>query len=192
MTRHDVKLVGVGTVDPAVLDYLSLVLSSSFAAECEILNVRIDPHDAFISKRRQYDSNQILSQLLQLDVGCDSKILGVTDVDLCVPIFTFVFGLAQVDGRAALISLCRLRQQFYGLRGDEKLFLLRCEKEAFHELGHAHGLVHCSSYDCVMHFSNSIEQVDVKSAQFCALCAQSLQSLSLKACRRDTVSTTTR
>ena len=174
MTRHDVKLVGVGEVHSEVFDYLTIVLSSCFGVKCEVLNCKIDPRNAFSSKRRQYDSNEILSQLLNLKLDGESKSLGVTEFDLCVPIFTFVFGSAQVGGRAALVSLCRLRQQFYGLPEDKKLFLMRCEKEAFHELGHAYGLIHCQSYDCVMHFSNSIEQVDLKHSQFCSSCLQLL------------------
>jgi len=174
MTRHDVKLVGVGQVHPDVLDYLTLVLSSSLGVDCEILECKIDPRNAFSAKRRQYDSNEILSQLLNLELDAESKLLGVTELDLCVPIFTFVFGSAQVGGRAALVSLCRLRQQFYGLPEDKELFLVRCEKEACHELGHAYGLVHCQSYNCVMHFSNSIEQVDLKPPQFCSSCRELL------------------
>jgi archaemetzincin len=48
-------------------------------------------------------------------------------------------------------------------------------KEAVHELGHAFGLVHCKDFECVMHFSNSIEQVDLKANAFCRKCADLLQ-----------------
>lgn len=168
--NYELKIVGVGQVNTEVLDYLAFVMSGSLGLRSTILDVPIDARAAYNSKRRQYDSSQILKQLLGLDVGEDCKILGVADVDLCVPIFTFVFGSAQVGGKAALISVSRLHQQFYGLPEDKNLFLLRCEKEAAHELGHAFGLVHCPSYECVMHFSNSIEQVDLKSPTFCGSC----------------------
>ncbi|HXG93242.1 MAG TPA: hypothetical protein VNN73_12900 [Blastocatellia bacterium] len=109
-----------------------------------------------------------------------TKTLGVADVDLFIPIFTFVFGEAQLAGRAALISVHRLRQQFYGLPEDERLFYERCEKEAVHELGNVFGLAHCKRFDCVMRFSNSIEMVDIKTNSFCATCA----GLLLKTLRR--------
>ncbi|HEY4491753.1 MAG TPA: archemetzincin, partial [Acidobacteriota bacterium] len=51
----------------------------------------------------------------------------------------------------------------------------RCEKEAIHELGHAFGLIHCHQFDCVMHFSNSVEQIDLKRNTFCAECAVAFQ-----------------
>lgn len=170
-TPKEIKIVSVGQVPAEVLDYLALVLSSSFGVRCEVQDVQIDVRRSYNAKRRQFDSNQILQQLLELRLGEDCKVLAVTEQDLFVPIFTFVFGLAQVGGTAALMSTCRLHQQFYGLPEDNELFLQRCEKEAAHELGHAHGLVHCASYECVMHFSNSIEQVDLKSATFCDACS---------------------
>ena len=174
-TRREIKIVSVGQVQTDILEYLALVLSSSLDVGCEVQDLQIDARQSYNAKRRQFDSNQILQQLIELRVGEDSKVLGVTESDLFVPIFTFVFGLAQVGGAAALISTCRLRQEFYGLPGDNDLFLLRCEKEAAHELGHAHGLTHCASYECVMHFSNSIEQVDLKSGTFCNSCSTLLQ-----------------
>ena len=173
MTRahKEIKLVSVGQVKAEVLDYLALVLSSSFNVRCELYDLQIDPRSAYAAKRHQFDSNQILQQLVDLPIPEDSRVLGITEGDLFVPIFTYVFGLSQVDGRAALMSTCRLQQQFYGLPEDNGLFLLRCEKEATHELGHACGLVHCPSYECVMHFANSIEDVDLKSATFCCSCS---------------------
>jgi archaemetzincin len=170
-TRKEIKIVSVGQVQADVLEYLTFVLSGSFAVRCEIQDLQLDARRSYNAKRRQFDSNQILQQLIDLRISEDCKVLGVTEQDLFVPIFTFVFGLAQVDGGAALMSTCRLHQQFYGLPEDKDLFLLRCEKEAAHELGHAYGLAHCASYECVMHFSNSIEQVDLKSAMFCTACS---------------------
>jgi archaemetzincin len=95
----------------------------------------------------------------------------VTDLDLFIPIFTFVFGEAQVGGGVALMSTHRLHQEFYGLPEDTRLLFARAEKEAVHELGHTYGLAHCRSFDCVMHFSNSVEQVDLRPGDFCQSCA---------------------
>ena len=170
-TREEIKIVSVGQVQADVLEYLALVLSSSFGVRCEVQDLQMDARRSYNLKRRQFDSNQILQQLIELRVGEACTVLGVTELDLFVPIFTFVFGLAQVGGEVALMSTCRLCQRFYGLPEHNELFLLRCEKEAAHELGHAQGLAHCPSYECVMHFSNSIDQVDLKSATFCSSCS---------------------
>lgn len=168
----EIKLVPVGTVDPDLLDYLTFILPGSFGAQCSSAPAIVTPRGSFDSRRQQHNSTSILAGLLELklDLIEGTRLLGITDNDLFIPIFTFVFGQAQLGGPAALISTHRLRQQFYGLPDNRDLLLARTEKEATHELGHTRGLVHCQSYDCVMHFSNSIEQVDMKSSAFCESC----------------------
>lgn len=167
---NEIQIVPVGAVDRNILEYLSATLSEAVSARCVVSNLTVDPADAFNATRRQYHSTQILSMLLEAGARNGGKVLGIADVDLFIPILTFVFGEAQLANRAAVTSVYRLRQQFYGLPGDERLFFERCEKEALHELGHALGLVHCREWDCVMHSSNSIEQVDLKSNGFCDNC----------------------
>ena len=53
-------------------------------------------------------------------------------------------------------------QEFYGLPRDENLFRERALTEAVHELGHTYGLGHCPVSTCVMHFSNSLHDTDLK------------------------------
>jgi archaemetzincin len=170
MRAPEIKIVPVGTVDQNLLDYLALTIPGSFDASCNTSTVTVDTQDAYHPSRRQYHSTQLLARLLELNLAEGTKLLGVTEVDLFIPILTFVFGEAQLGGRVALISAHRLHQQFYGLPEDKKLFYSRCEKEANHELGHTRGLTHCHSYDCVMHVSNSVEQVDLKRSSFCVTC----------------------
>jgi archaemetzincin len=98
----------------------------------------------------------------------------VTEVDLYVPVLTFVFGEAQLADGGAVVSVHRLRQEFYGLPADPELLRWRMLKEALHELGHTYGLRHCPDYTCVMSASNGVERIDLKSADFCAACAQAL------------------
>lgn len=167
----EIQLVAVGNIDREVLEYLAAILPDDLAMNCSISHSGIDPSSAYSATRMQYHSTQLLAKLLEVPAGRGAKTLGVCDVDLFIPILTFVFGEAQLGNRAALISVHRLRQQFYGLPGDGSLFYERCEKEAVHELGHAFGLVHCKNLECVMHFSNSVEQVDLKKSVFCWRCA---------------------
>jgi archaemetzincin len=164
-------LVPVGSVDTAVLQWLSAAIPDTIGTSCSISREIIDPADTYHVARQQYNSTQILSKLIQLSKQNDVKFLGVASVDLFIPILTFVFGEAQLGKCAAVISTHRLRQSFYGLPDDEKLFYERCEKEAIHELGHTFELIHCPKFDCVMHFSNSIEQIDLKQNTFCSDCA---------------------
>jgi archaemetzincin len=171
----EIQIVPVGSVDQDILEFLANTLGETIDARCVVSARAVDPTAAFNAARRQYNSTQILEKLLECGNSNAGKLLGVADVDLFIPVLTFVFGEAQLKNRAALMSVCRLRQQFYGLPADERLFYERCEKEAVHELGHAFGLVHCRNFECVMHFSNSIEQVDLKTSLLCRDCLESSQ-----------------
>src|SRR5689334_13826288 len=69
-------------------------------------------HDAV---RGQYASIPVLEMLVRTLPPDASKLLGVTGRDLFIPVLTFVFGHAQLDGPAGVVSLARLHQEFYGL-----------------------------------------------------------------------------
>jgi archaemetzincin len=97
-------------------------------------------------------------------------------VDLYVSQLNFVFGEAAVDGRISIISLYRLRPEYYGTPQNGELLTERAVKEAIHELGHTFGLHHCPDPRCVMCFSNSIADTDRKSAGFRGECAEQLRS----------------
>jgi len=133
----------------------------------EVRPPRFDPALAFDRSRGQYNSRQLLGQMLEEGPG---RALGVTALDLFIPVLSFVFGEAQLGGRAALVSLHRLRSEAYGLRPDPALLLDRLVKEAMHELGHTHGLVHCPGLDCVMRSSTYVEDIDQKPDLFCESC----------------------
>lgn len=172
----EIALLPIGGVDRSVVDWLALAIEDSLKMTCLVEENQINPEAAFQPMRRQYHSTRLL-ELLQAPGNTQrQKRLGITDVDLFIPILTFVFGEAQLNNTAAVISTCRLRQEFYGLPTDDISFLKRVEKEALHELGHTFGLVHCPKFDCVMHFSNSIEEIDLKSNAFCSLCAAGLRA----------------
>jgi archaemetzincin len=130
------------------------------------------PEKAFDEKRSQYYSTLILSEI-QLYAskfrGFDC-ILGVVDADVFVSGLNFVFGEAACPGKAALISLWRLKPEFYGAPSNVELFSERSIKEAIHEVGHTLGLRHCTRSSCVMFFSNSILDTDRKNSVFCDQC----------------------
>jgi len=129
------------------------------------------PSKAFNQNRQQYLSTLVLAEVHKYaERHRLSLVLGIVDVDLYVPQLNFVFGEAECPGKAAVISTYRLKPEFYNKSPNESLFTERCIKEAVHELGHALGLKHCENPFCVMHFSNSIYDTDVKQRFFCKKC----------------------
>ena len=125
----------------------------------------------FDKQRKQWKSNDILQWLsYKYKPSKSRKILALCDCDAYSGHLNFVFGEAYVEGSISAIYLPRLRQEFYGLKPDESLFYQRIVKEAIHELGHGFGLNHCKNIKCVMHFSNSLSDTDIKTSHFCNVC----------------------
>jgi len=147
-----------------------------FPHEWELLNSDFNAIDFFSPARNQYYSTKILEKILHSYNEKFDKILLVTDHDLYVPVLTFVFGEAQLSGTAAVVSTCRLHQEFYGLPTDDHILLDRLEKEIFHELGHTFGLRHCRDWNCVMHSSSNVDEIDIKPKDFCKTCSKKIQS----------------
>ena len=98
----------------------------------------------------------------------------MTAVDLYLSVFTFVFGAAHLEGRAAVVSVRRLDPSHYGLEAPENLLPDRLIKEAAHECGHLFGAVHCQRAGCVMQFSGVVEEIDLKAATPCPECARGM------------------
>ncbi len=138
------------------------------------LEISLDLNLYYSAERNQYHSTLLLSQILHHLPEDGQKIVGILNVDIFIPILTFLFGEAQFNGRGGLVSTYRLRNEFYGLPPDKTLLYQRTMKEILHELGHTMGLVHCPDFECVMNSSTYVENIDIKHARFCRRCREIL------------------
>jgi len=173
-----IELVAVGGgVPPHRLDALVVDLERVFQVACQVRLGSIGVEAALDAARQQYHSTVILDRLRAQAPANGSRLLGVAAVDLFVPIFTFVFGEAEVGGHCALASTYRLEEERYGLPADDDKLRGRLTKEAVHELGHTFGLRHCDNWQCVMASSHSVERVDLKSESFCEDCAAVVRAI---------------
>ncbi len=172
-STEKIVLVPIGNVPKEILTFLKEKLAKKFGVEVVIGKSLPFPYYAEVPSRKQFSSSQILDKLLEAKGGKE-RILGLVDVDLFVENLNFVFGQASLTEKVALISLTRLRQEFYRQPPDANLFLERTLKEAVHELGHTYGLNHCPNSECVMHFSNSLADTDYKKSDFCSNCEKKL------------------
>ncbi len=172
-----IYLIPIGEIEPDIMEYLSSALEEKFKVECSLGKPLEEPDYAYNRRRKQYLSSPILDELRKKKPPKASYVLGVIDKDLFVPPLNFIFGEADMIDKVAIISLTRLRQEFYGNPEDEALFKLRALKEAVHELGHTFGLRHCPNPTCVMHFSNSLADTDIKADDFCPDCRSKVEFL---------------
>ena len=169
-----ISLKPIGTIDNEIVEVLKQRLQKTFGCPIEISPQTNDLKYAFDQRRRQYLASAFLTKLEKMDRAKDEKVLGIVDADLYVPGLNFVFGQANISSGVAIIALLRLREEYYGLPQNQAAFFDRLTKEAVHELGHTFGLEHCTESRCVMHFSNSLQDTDLKQAAFCSQCRPKL------------------
>ena len=167
-------LVPIGILPELALDWVESAIADCFPYPIRRLPALPIPEGAFDAKRGQYQSVEFMKMLAKSAPRDASRVLGVTNVDLAIPMLSFLFGQAQFDGPIAVVSLCRLHQVFYGLPPQESLLRERAVKEVLHELGHTFGLVHCAESTCVMSLATHIELVDTKAERYCARCGMHL------------------
>jgi len=164
-------VVPIDPAPPDCFDVLKRDLEQTFGIPVSLAPaMAIDTALAYDFSRNQYYSSLLLSALVQRYPSHEGKLLGMTRGDLYVPVLTYVFGEAQLSGAAAIVSSYRFDDTLYGLPPNKTRFEDRMKKEAVHELGHTFGLIHCPQFDCVMHSSTAVEEIDIKSSRFCHTC----------------------
>lgn len=118
----------------------------------------------FDRARKQWRADAMLEGCVVSYAPSNGYAVGLTTKDLYAPSLNFVFGLAERESGAAIVSLSRLTE------ANEEAVVARIAKEIVHEVGHLEGLAHCSNDRCVMWFSNSLPETDRKSMEFCSEC----------------------
>jgi archaemetzincin len=170
-----VCLLPIGSIEDEVLMVLEQRLHQLLDWEIQRGVPMHVPPTAFNEVRQQFEALQVMRAVVEAAPVHAARVLGIMEEDISIPMLTFVFGQAQLRGRVALMSLARLRQEFYGLPANNELMMTRAVKEAMHELGHTFGLVHCPAPSCVMTLANDIQHVDEKESECCGGCAVLLQ-----------------
>jgi archaemetzincin len=167
-----ITICPVGLVDEDILNHVTNCIEMRCKVTCTIGGREQNPAYAYDEQRDQYNSMLVLERLTGCCPPNTMKFIGLTGVDLFIPILKFVFGLSQIDGMCAVVSSHRLRPEFYGEPPDRALLLDRIEKTVMHELGHCMTLTHCRDRRCVMYSSTRIEDTDRKGTDFCPTCAE--------------------
>lgn len=159
----------VGDFPAEVLDTVVRAVRDVFGMDTWILPLLEGLEFAWSADRSQHHSTPILERLAAEAPPEAVKVAALCRVDLFIPILTYVFGEAQLDGRACIVSSYRLMDRLTGSPPGAVLSH-RMAKEIVHELGHTFNLRHCPDPVCLMHYCRSESDVDHKSDQFCRYC----------------------
>ena len=160
----------VGAAPGEVLSAMEAALDAAFALPVARVAAIDEPAGAFSPPRAQWSSTALLEALLPRVPAAATRLLGVTERDLFVPVLSFVYGQAQLGGKVAVVSLARLRPEFHGLPASPGVLARRAAAEAVHEVGHTFGLVHCPDRSCPMSLSIDLPDLDGKTATPCPAC----------------------
>ena len=169
-----IRIVPINTVDAAFLDRLATCLEERILASARVERSLVVPRSTLNSTRGQLFVTTLNAKVLRAHPDAGAVLLAVTDFDLYKTSHRFIFGDADEAQGIAVVSINRLRSEFYGEPADANVLFQRTLKEAIHELGHAFGLRHCYNARCAMYYSNSIFETDNKMPHFCNLCDRRL------------------
>jgi len=169
-----VRLIPVGSPPMFVLEAIAKELPIYAGVRVRILSSLPIPKETFNRWRKQYNAEQMMSILCKAKIAkfIDKNIptLFIIDEDIYYDGLNFVFGLEDPVLSASIVSLARLRPEFYDQKPNNFLLTERAVKECIHEVGHHLGIEHCRHPFCVMSFSPSVKDVDSKKKEFCSSC----------------------
>jgi archaemetzincin len=161
--------IGMAPADQALLESVRQEVAGAFEMPTVLWHAESRPSGTLDERRRQHSSTTMLRWLGAHRPAEARRLLGITDVDLFIPVLTFVYGEAQLGGHAAVVSTARLQPERTRV-SPEALLHMRLVKECVHELGHTFGLRHCYEPGCVMGRAVNMASVDLKYPTLCAAC----------------------
>ncbi|NOZ48152.1 MAG: archaemetzincin family Zn-dependent metalloprotease [Chlorobi bacterium] len=171
---QNIILIAYGHFELNSLKEIAGAITREYSSPVVIKEGYMDMDRFFDASRRQYDGNKILKEVDFVHHFEALKKIALFKVDLYIPILTYIFGQAYLNGKTGIASLYRLKNELYGMNSDENLLVERFIKEVIHELGHTFGLKHCYNPSCVMRSSTYVEDIDQKSSFLCNRCKKLL------------------
>jgi archaemetzincin len=176
MDLQNITLISFGYFGKDFLKNIAGAVNQEFLFSVELKDGHLDLSEFYDPGRRQYNGIKLLKEVDSAFSSDTYKTLGLFRVDLFIPILTYIFGQAFLNGQTGIASLYRFSNERYGMNTNDKFILERFKKEVIHELGHTFGLIHCHIPTCVMRSSTYVEDIDQKSANLCLRCRNEISS----------------
>ena len=195
MSELRVVVVPVGRVDRAEVQSALRRVSKVLRRPLELRRPAPVPRSAEDTVRGQYRAGPMLAALRRELVGLGvDELVGadvpgtpvptpspdatvfVTDVDLYTPSTSGVLGDMDVQHRAAVLSIRRLREAFYRRKADPAKQRARLVKEILRVVGRLVGLADCGDPGCALATTVALADIDRKAERYCARCWKHLSS----------------
>jgi len=165
-----IVILPINGIDRAFLSRLAFCLEERFLAAIAVGDEIAVPSGALNSQRAQMFVNSLTSRVARAAPADDGLRLAITEFDLYKTGHRFMFGDADRQAGIVVVSLHRLRPEFYGEEADQNALFQRALKESVCQLGRAIGLKGCYDARCAMHHSASVFETDNKMSHYCEQC----------------------
>jgi archaemetzincin len=175
MDLQNITLISFGYFEESLLRNVAEAVTRELLFPVIIKEGHIDLSEFYDPVRRQYNGNKLLKEVDTLYSTDSNKTIGLFNVDIFIPVLTYIFGQAILNGRSGITSMYRFSNERYGMKSDESFIIERFKKEIIHELGHTFGLIHCHVPTCVMQSSTYVEDIDQKTANLCIKCRHDMR-----------------
>lgn len=172
-----VGLFAIGEVSQDIFERLVPCLEERFLFKF-IVEVSLPlPPSAYNASKKQYFAQTLLKKI---KISPTSKLqfaVGITQADLYGTDINFMFGVTNSCERISIVSLHRLRPEFYGHPSNSQLLFDRLLKEVTQHLVRCIGGKNCFIRSCVMHATKNVYEIDSKSSLFCYDCERKIKLL---------------
>lgn len=160
----------LGAVPSEQLRGVCRVVLAEYPVRCVVRASRgiTEVFDAWNAEREQLDARQTLDLLFETRSRDAVVELDVTAFDLYESGKPYVFGLASLPDRTALMSSSRLGS------ADDAVARERLSTLVRHEFGHALGLAHHDVADCVMRQDPTVASLDEAPEGPCTTCRDTM------------------
>ena len=172
--KAKIVVVPLGEVDFMMVNRLATTLGTIFGRSVDSLKGMKLPDEALKVVRGQFYASVILARLERIKANQKEFVIGVCEEDLYLPDEPFIIGSADTVAGTSLVSLFRIRQEFYGLPEDELKVYSRLFKQAVHFLAHLFEMTSCRNPKCVNYYSQNMMDIDGKGEKFCDICKRQL------------------
>lgn len=174
--KPKIVVVPLGEVDFMLVNRLASNIGQVFNRSVDILKGMKVPDEAFNVIRNQHYASIILQKLERVKVNSKEQIVAVCEEDIYLPDEPYVLAHFDVVSGTAVISLNKIRQEFYGLPEDETKVYDRLFKLAVQQVAYMSEIPGCRNPVCINYYSVNMMDIDNRGSKLCDICRRQLGS----------------